>query len=335
MTNAESPTAAPESPARLVTLRDNELEALCGPYDCNLKLIEEQLGVRIVPRGDQLQVFGQERGAEQTAQLLARLLAIIRRQQTLSEDELKYAVAAAQREALEEAEALLAEPLVITPRGKPIRPKTAGQLTYVQAAAAHDIVFCIGPAGTGKTYLAMAMAISAMKQGQVSRIVLTRPIVEAGEELGFLPGDIMEKIDPYLRPLYDALIDVVGTDRLQRHLRRGTIEVIPLAYMRGRTINDAFIVLDEAQNTSVGQMKMALTRMGLGSRMIITGDVTQVDLPKSTQSGLIHATKILAEVPGIAVCRLTGHDIVRHDLVQRIVRAYEHAHVSAASPDRD
>ncbi len=296
-----------------------------GAHDRNLKLIEDQLGVRIVPRDDQLQVFGDEQAAEDTVELLERLLAIIRHRHTLSDQDLKYALQAVQREAAEDADVLLAEPLLITPRGKPIRPKTAGQMEYVRAMTQNDVVFCIGPAGTGKTYLAMAMAVRAMKEGSVSRIVLTRPIVEAGEELGFLPGDVMEKVGPYLRPLYDALIDVMGADRLQRHLRRGTIEVVPLAYMRGRTINDAVIVLDEAQNTSTGQTKMALTRMGLGSRMIVTGDITQVDLPQSAQSGLVHAIEVLGAVPGIAVCRLTGHDIVRHDLVQQIVEAYDQA----------
>ncbi len=290
-----------------------------------MKLIEEKLGVQIVPRDDQLQIFGDEAAAQDAEDLLQRLLEIIRRRDTLSDEDLKYALRAVQREAAEDADVLLAEPLLITPRGKPIRPKTAGQMEYVRAMVENDVVFCIGPAGTGKTYLAMAMAVRAMKEGSVSRIVLTRPIVEAGEELGFLPGDVMEKVDPYLRPLYDALIDVIGADRLQRHLRRGTIEVVPLAYMRGRTINDAIIVLDEAQNTSIGQTKMALTRMGLGSRMIITGDITQVDLPASVSSGLAHAITILTKVSGITVCRLTGHDIVRHDLVQQIVEAYDQA----------
>ncbi len=307
----------------MLTYDGGELEVLVGAHDQNLKLIEEQLGVQIVPRDDQLQIFGEEARAEDTVELLKRLLAIIRRRQSLSDQDIKYALQAVQREAPDDADALLSEALLVTPRGKPVRPKTAGQVEYVQAVADNDVVFCIGPAGTGKTYLAMAMAVSAMKEGRVSRIVLTRPIVEAGEELGFLPGDIMDKIDPYLRPLYDALIYVMGADRLQRHLRRGTIEVAPLAYMRGRTINDAFIVLDEAQNTSIGQMKMALTRMGLGSKMIVTGDITQVDLPQSARPGLVHAIEVLGAVQGIAVCRLTGHDIVRHDLVQRIVRAYE------------
>ncbi len=334
MTDSEKTTTATNRPERSVRYGGRELQTLVGHHDQNLKLIEDQLGVRIVPRDDQLQIFGDEQAAQDAEDLLQRLLEIIRRRDTLSEQDLKYALRAVQREAVDDTDALLAEPLLVTPRGKPIRPKTAGQMEYVRAMVQNDVVFCIGPAGTGKTYLAMAMAVRAMKEGSVSRIVLTRPIVEAGEELGFLPGDVMEKVDPYLRPLYDALIDVIGADRLQRHLRRGTIEVVPLAYMRGRTINDAIIVLDEAQNTSIGQTKMALTRMGLGSRMIVTGDITQVDLPASVSSGLAHAIEILEKVPGIAVCRLTGHDIVRHDLVQQIVEAYDQAHTNSGASQR-
>lgn len=334
MTDSENTTTATNRPERSVRYRDRELEILVGHHDQNLKLIEENLGVQIVPRDDQLQIFGDEQAAQDAEDLLQRLLEIIRHRDTLSDQDLKYALRAVQREAVDDTDALLAEPLLVTPRGKPIRPKTAGQMEYVRAMVQDDVVFCIGPAGTGKTYLAMAMAVRAMKEGSVSRIVLTRPIVEAGEELGFLPGDVMEKVDPYLRPLYDALIDVIGADRLQRHLRRGTIEVVPLAYMRGRTINDAIIVLDEAQNTSIGQTKMALTRMGLGSRMIVTGDITQVDLPASVSSGLTHAIEILEKVAGIGVCRLTGHDIVRHDLVQQIVEAYDQAQTNSGASQR-
>jgi len=334
LTDSEKTTTATNAPERSVRYGGRELETLVGHHDQNLKLIEEKLGVQIVPRDDQLQIFGDEQAAQDAQDLLQRLLEIIRRRDTLSDQDLKYALRAVQRQAVDDTDALLAEPLLITPRGKPIRPKTAGQMEYVRAMVQNDVVFCIGPAGTGKTYLAMAMAVRAMKEGSVSRIVLTRPIVEAGEELGFLPGDVMEKVDPYLRPLYDALIDVIGADRLQRHLRRGTIEVVPLAYMRGRTINDAIIVLDEAQNTSIGQTKMALTRMGLGSRMIVTGDITQVDLPASVSSGLAHAIEILEKVPGIAVCRLTGHDIVRHDLVQQIVEAYDQTQTNSGASQR-
>lgn len=223
-------------------------------------------------------------------------------------------------------------PLIVTHRGRQVRAKTRGQIEYVRAAHNHDLVFCTGPAGTGKTYLAMAMAAAALRQGETSRVILTRPIVEAGEELGFLPGDIMEKVDPYLRPLHDALHDVMGADQFQRYLARGTIEVVPLAYMRGRTLNDAFIVLDEAQNTTPGQMKMALTRMGFGSKMIVTGDTTQTDLPAAIKSGLVHAIEVLGGLPGLAVVRLGREDIVRHDLVQRIVQAYESAERAGRDP---
>jgi phosphate starvation-inducible PhoH-like protein len=238
-------------------------------------------------------------------------------------------VTQARRGNLENVGELLKRQIVVTHRGKPLTPKTAGQLRYVEAMAQHDLTFCTGPAGTGKTYLAMAMAVAALRDETVSRIVLTRPIVEAGEALGFLPGDMMDKVDPYLRPLHDALHDIMGLQKFQRHLARGSIEVIPLAYMRGRTLNDSFIVLDEAQNTTPSQMKMALTRLGFGSTMVVTGDVTQTDLPPGQSVGLTHALGILQHIEGIAVCRLTGDDIVRHGLVQRIVSAYD-MHASEA-----
>ena len=238
---------------------------------------------------------------------------------------MRYAVKAVKREASADIAALLAEPLVITQRGAPVRPKTAGQAQFVEAASRSALVFCVGPAGTGKTYLAMALAIAALKDKRVGRIVLTRPIIEAGERLGFLPGDMLDKVDPYLRPLYDALQDLIGPDKLQRHRQRGTIEVVPLAYMRGRTVNDAFIVLDEAQNTTPAQMKMALTRLGLGSHMVVTGDPTQSDLPEGQESGLTHALRVLKSVREIEISRLSETDIVRHDLVQRIVAAYDAA----------
>lgn len=311
----------------------SELQPLVGAYDQNLRLIQQRLAVEIVPRDEQLLIYGSPEAAVDTEQLLSRLLAIIRQGRGLNESDVNYALQAIKRDASEDAEALLAEPIIVTHRGKPIRPRTAGQLEYVQRVAACDVVFCIGPAGTGKTYLAMAMAVSAMREGRVSRIVLSRPLVEAGEELGFLPGDVMEKVNPYLRPLHDALYDIMGADRFHRHLSRGTIEVVPLAYMRGRTINDAFIVLDEAQNTTAVQTKMALTRLGIGSGMIVTGDITQTDLPDTISPGLAHAIEVLEGVAGIGVCRLTGHDIVRHSLVQRIVSAYEKAENSSSAQE--
>jgi len=309
----------------VVEVSGQELQPLVGTNDANLRLIEEALGVRFVHRGEELRIFGPEDKASQAAELIDDFLVVVSQGRHLTTPDVRYALRAIQRQAGSHVDALLAEPIVITHRGRPVRPKTPGQAEYVRAVQNHDLVFCIGPAGTGKTYLAMAMAVAAMRDSTVSRIVLTRPIVEAGEELGFLPGDIMEKVDPYLRPLHDALHDIIGAERFRRHLDRGIIEVIPLAYMRGRTLNDAVIVLDEAQNTTRGQMKMALTRLGFGSRMIVTGDVTQTDLPPAAKSGMRHATEVLGRLAGIAFVELTGDDIVRHDLVQRIVRAYGHA----------
>jgi phosphate starvation-inducible PhoH-like protein len=295
-----------------------------GPRDENLRIIEQALAVRLQPREGCVRVSGTAVGVIQAESVLEHLLASIRHGVTPTLEDVHLAVRGAQGGGLPEptdAEG----PLIVTHRGRQVRPKTTGQGGYVQAARTHDLVFCTGPAGTGKTYLAMAMAAGALRQGEASRVILTRPIVEAGEELGFLPGDIMEKVDPYLRPLHDALHDVMGADQFQRYISRGTIEVVPLAYMRGRTLNDAFIVLDEAQNTTPGQMKMALTRMGFGSRMIVTGDTTQTDLPVGMQSGLSHALEVLEGVAGVAIVELSRQDIVRHDLVQRIVEAYEQA----------
>ena len=332
-TNSERATTESRTPAAVVPCPSPELQPLVGAHDQNLRLIEERLEVEIVPRDEQLLIYGSPEVAGAAEQLLNRLLAVIRQGRGLTDSDVDYALQAVKRDAGEDTEALLSGPIIVTHRGKPIRPRTAGQVEYVQAVAESDVVMCIGPAGTGKTYLAMAMAVSAMREGQVSRIVLTRPLVEAGEALGFLPGDMMDKVDPYLRPLHDALYDIMGADRFHRHLNRGTIEVVPLAYMRGRTINDAFIVLDEAQNTSPVQTKMALTRLGLGSRMIVTGDITQSDLPSGVPSGLIHAIQVLEGVPGIRVCRLTGADIVRHNLVQRIVRAYDKVEKESSADD--
>lgn len=296
---------------------------LCGQQDAYLRLIEEGLGVRLKLESGSIAVYGEPAAATAAAHVLCGMQAIVKRGRGLASSDVRYAVKAARRDATADIEALLAEPVVITQRGAPVRAKTAGQARFVQVAQRSNMVFCVGPAGTGKTYLAMALALAAMKDGVVSRIVLTRPIIEAGERLGFLPGDMLDKVDPYLRPLYDALQDIIGPDKLQRHQQRGTIEVVPLAYMRGRTVNDAFIVLDEAQNTTPSQMKMALTRLGLGSRMIITGDPTQSDLPKGLESGLNHALTILRDISDIGICRLGGDDIVRHDLVQQIVQAYD------------
>ncbi len=306
-----------------VGLRGDELQELAGPQDEHLRLIEAELGVRISPGDGVLCIHGTVDRSRAAALVIEGLQEVVRQGRSPVMAEVRYAIRAVQRQAAADVGVLVAEPVTLNHRGSPIRPRTAGQARFVEAVRRSELVFCVGPAGTGKTYLAMAMAVGALRAKQVSRIVLTRPIVEAGERLGYLPGDIMEKVEPYLRPLYDALHDILGPDKLQRHRQRATIEVIPLAYMRGRTINDAFLVLDEAQNTIPAQMKMALTRMGLGSRMIVTGDPTQSDLPEGQESGLQQALRVLAGTRGIEQCRLTEADIVRHDLVQRIVKAYE------------
>ncbi len=300
-----------------------ELAALVGPSDVNRKLLEELLGVRLTVRHGRAAIHAPAEQAAAVAELLGSFLTLIRQGRGLSTADVRYAARQFGRGRRTDIAGDLTAQVVVTHRGKPLAAKTPGQAAYVRAIATHDLTFCIGPAGTGKTYLAMAAATAALRDGTVSRIVLTRPIVEAGEALGFLPGDIMEKVAPYLRPLQDALHDILGPDRVGRLTERGTIEVIPLAYMRGRTLNDSFVVLDEGQNTTPGQMKMALTRLGFGAKMVVTGDITQTDLPGSQLSGLRDAFEALRDVPGIAFCQLTGEDIVRHDLVQRIVAAYE------------
>jgi phosphate starvation-inducible PhoH-like protein len=308
-----------------VTVAGDELRELVGQQDLYLRMIQEGTGASVRLGSEALIVSGTAPQAAAAAQVLRGMLALVRQGRELTAADVRYALRAVQREAGANVAALLAEPILITQRGAPVRAKTHGQAQFVQAVRRSSLVFGVGPAGTGKTYLAMALALAALRDKQVSRIVLTRPIIEAGERLGFLPGDILEKVDPYLKPLYDALQDIVGADKLQRHRQRGIIEVVPLAYMRGRTINDGFLVLDEAQNTTPPQMKMALTRLGLGSRMIVTGDLTQSDLPEGQESGLRHSLRILQNIPELEVCRLTEADIVRHDLVQRIVQAYDAA----------
>lgn len=298
------------------------LFGLFGPRDENLRAIEEGLSVRIVARGNELSISGQAHSVEQARAVLRDLAALCRRRQYVTPQEVRYAVQLA-AEGNNKLEAIQSDVVAVTARGKQIYAKTMGQKLYVEAIRRNGIVFGIGPAGTGKTYLAMAMAITALKNKEVNRLILTRPAVEAGEKLGFLPGDLQEKVDPYLRPLYDALYDIMGVDVYQRHLERGLIEVAPLAYMRGRTLDDAFIILDEAQNTTPEQMKMFLTRMGFGSKIVVTGDITQVDLPEGQFSGLMEVQSILANVPGVAFVYLDEKDVVRHELVQRIIKAYE------------
>lgn len=294
-----------------------------GRNDQNLKLLERSFDVRLVPRGDTLVIEGDEADAKRVASMIRRIIDLHRSGHYVTGQEMRYAIAQAKAGNTEVLLDLYADVIITTSRGKQIRPKTIGQKQYAEAMRRDSLVFGIGPAGTGKTYLAMAMAIAAFRDKQVARIVLTRPAVEAGEKLGFLPGDLQDKVDPYLRPLYDALYDIMGVEAFRRNMERGLIEVAPLAYMRGRTLDDSFVVLDEAQNTTHEQMKMFLTRLGFGSRAVVTGDVTQIDLPRGTESGLLEARRVLVDIAGISIIHLTDQDVVRHELVQKIIRAYE------------
>ncbi|GGJ63052.1 phosphate starvation-inducible PhoH-like protein [Anoxybacillus voinovskiensis] len=303
----------------------NEAISLFGIHDAHLKRIEQELAVSIVTRGGVVNVSGSHEHVQLVDDVLRQLLRVIRKGIAISERDVMYAVQMAKNGTIEYFLELYDEEITKNAKGKPVRVKTLGQRQYITAIKQHDLVFGIGPAGTGKTYLAVVMAVQALKTGQVKRIILTRPAVEAGENLGFLPGDLKEKVDPYLRPLYDALHDVLGADHTQRLIERGTIEIAPLAYMRGRTLEDAFVILDEAQNTTPSQMKMFLTRLGFGSKMVITGDISQVDLPKGVPSGLAVAKDILAAVSGISFVFLEQSDVVRHPLVGKIIEAYDQA----------
>lgn len=302
-------------------IEPNLAPSLYGPRDEHLELIEEKLGVKIIARGNELLLQGSDDAIGQAQAVIGDLVAILSRGDTISLSDVSYAINLEQGKGGKLNE--ISSPIIfVNARGKSVRPKTSGQLQYLEALDKNNIVFAIGPAGTGKTYMAMAKAVQALRSHQVERIILTRPAVEAGEKLGFLPGDLQEKVDPYLRPLYDALYDLLGAEAAARTMERGTIEVAPLAYMRGRTLEDSYIILDEAQNTSSEQMKMFLTRLGNGSRMVITGDVTQVDLPRGKVSGLVEAKRVLAQVEGIAFVELSELDVVRHPLVGRIINAY-------------
>ncbi|CUA79935.1 MULTISPECIES: PhoH family protein [Anoxybacillus] len=303
----------------------DEALALFGAHDIHLKRIEQELGVSIVTRGEAVSVSGSKQHIELVDELLRHLLFVIRKGIVISERDVLYALQMAKNGTISYFVELYNEEIGKNAKGKAIRVKTLGQRQYVSAIQRHDLIFGIGPAGTGKTYLAVVMAVQALKNGQVKRIILTRPAVEAGENLGFLPGDLKEKVDPYLRPLYDALHDVLGHEHTQRLIERGAIEIAPLAYMRGRTLDDAFVILDEAQNTTPSQMKMFLTRLGFGSKMVITGDISQVDLPKGVRSGLAIAKDILTNVSGISFVFLEQADVVRHPLVGKIIAAYEDA----------
>ena len=309
------------------------LQSLFGTGDENVRVLERLLGVRIALRGGEITVEGvTAQAVDQAEAILSSLGALCARGERVDTAMVQYAVELAGKGELDELTTLFREVVATTFRGRPIRCKTLGQRDYVRAIQKNTLTFGIGPAGTGKTYLAMAMAVSALKSKDVERIVLTRPAVEAGEKLGFLPGDLNQKVDPYLRPLYDAMFDMLGAEACQRLQERGVIEVAPLAYMRGRTLSDAFIILDEAQNTTQEQMKMFLTRMGFRSKIVVTGDPSQIDLPRGRKSGLIEAVEVLGGVADIAIQRLTHQDVVRHELVQAIVRAYD-AHQALAKEE--
>lgn len=297
--------------------------SLFGSFDENVKQIEKEYGVSVISRGTDLKVVGEAENVSKAVRCLNSLLNLIGKGETLSDQNVRYVISLVNEGNEDKLNTMSSGSICITSKGKPVKPKTIGQEKYCNAIRDNTITFGVGPAGTGKTYLAVAMAVTAFRAKEVNRIILTRPAVEAGEKLGFLPGDLQSKVDPYLRPLYDALFDMLGAENFQRYQERGNIEVAPLAYMRGRTLDDSFIILDEAQNTTPEQMKMFLTRLGFGSKMVITGDVTQIDLPDGKKSGLKKVMHILRDVDDIAICRLNQKDVVRHKLVQDIVSAYQ------------
>lgn len=307
-----------------VVIEDLEAAAeIFGKQDENINLIEQSLGIRVVARGEELTLIGTPKQVEQGEEVFSQLFEYYKSGNHIGRHEINYVLRSVKSGVKQALTNLAKDVVLVTARGKQVKPKTLGQKDYIQNIRKNDIVFAIGPAGSGKTYLAVAMAVNALRKKEVNRLILTRPAVEAGEKLGFLPGDLQEKIDPYLRPLYDSLYDILGLDHTQKYLERNMIEIAPLAYMRGRTLEDAFIILDEAQNTTPEQMKMFLTRLGFGSKAVITGDITQIDLPKGTSSGLVDAKRVLEGVKGIAFQWMTGADIVRHPLVMEIIRAYE------------
>ena len=306
---------------------DNSQEAVevCGRHDENVKLVRREFDLQIISRGNEIIIDGEAEEVEKLLHVFKELLTIVKGGQRVTRHEVKYIVEAVRRGEAQAFSEIFLDRIEVSSKRQFITPKTDGQKKYVDAIRKYDIVFGIGPAGTGKTYLSMAMAVSALKKREVNRIILTRPAVEAGESLGYLPGDLYEKITPYLRPLYDALYDMMEIENIRKHLDQGIIEVAPLAYMRGRTLNDAFIILDEAQNSTSEQMKMFLTRLGFDSKTVITGDITQVDLPQEKPSGLIESQSILSGIKGIKYVYFDGRDVVRHELVQEIIKAYENS----------
>ena len=297
--------------------------ALFGSFDENIKLIEKAFAVDVRSRGSDIKITGEPDDVSKAVKTVNGLLMLLNRGEALNEQNVRYVISLVNDGNEDKLSSMSADCICITSKGKPVKPKTLGQKKYVEAIKNNTIVLGVGPAGTGKTYLAVAMAVNAFRAKEVNRIILTRPAVEAGEKLGFLPGDLQSKVDPYLRPLYDALFDMLGAENFQKYQERGNIEVAPLAYMRGRTLDDSFIILDEAQNTTPEQMKMFLTRMGFNSKVVVTGDVTQIDLPDGKKSGLVEVTKILKNIEQIELVRFSEKDVVRHKLVQDIIKAYE------------
>lgn len=296
--------------------------ALFGSFDENIKAIESEYGVSVITGNGDFKIKGDTEGVFKATKTIESLLSLINRGEVITEQTLRYCISLVNEGSCEKIESLASDCICITSKGKPIRPKTVGQRNYCSIIKENTITIGVGPAGTGKTYLAVAMAVTAFRAKEVNRIILTRPAVEAGEKLGFLPGDLQSKVDPYLRPLYDALFDMLGAETYQKYVEKGSIEVAPLAYMRGRTLDDSFIILDEAQNTTTEQMKMFLTRLGFNSKMVITGDITQIDLPNGARSGLKECIKVLKNIDDIASCRFSEKDVVRHRLVQDIIKAY-------------
>ncbi|MDD7354269.1 MAG: PhoH family protein [Oscillospiraceae bacterium] len=297
--------------------------SLFGSFDENIKSIEKNFSVTVVNRGGEVKISGEPEDVMSASRAINGLLALVTNGETLNEQNVGYVISLVKDGNEDKLGELSGDSICLTTKGRPVKPKTLGQKKYIECIKNNTIVFGVGPAGTGKTYLAVAMAVKAFRSKQVTRIILTRPAVEAGEKLGFLPGDLQQKVDPYLRPLYDALFDMLGAENFQKYQEKGCIEVAPLAYMRGRTLDDSFIILDEAQNTTPEQMKMFLTRLGFGSKIVVTGDITQVDLPDGKRSGLIEVLKILKNVDDIAAVRFSEKDVVRHKLVQDIIKAYE------------
>lgn len=308
---------------RCISIPADLIANVFGQFDCHVKKIEKHLKVTMILRDDQLKIMGTESQVTQTIEIMDSLIALAKRGNQITDQNVNYALSLSSEHKSNEVVELDKDIVCHTVNGKPVKAKTIGQKQYLNAIDKNMIVFGVGPAGTGKTYLAMAKAITAFKNNEINRIILTRPAIEAGEKLGFLPGDLQSKVDPYLRPLYDALYEIMGADSFLKNMEKGLIEVAPLAYMRGRTLDNAFIVLDEAQNTTPAQMKMFLTRIGFGSKAIITGDLSQKDIPKDAISGLDVALKVLRNVDDIAVCHMTSQDVVRHPLVQKIVKAYD------------